>query len=224
MVPGASAKPAKLRPVRALQISSMLAERFRRLHNPTAMKIEPEQVIRVLNRAAAKFVLMGAHGISPWLGEPRATRDIDLLIQKRHHRKAVKAVREAYPALLVEDCPAVTRFSDPADLQVVIDLMKPVEDLHKEVFKYTVAAGKTHCFPTLEMALACKFAAMTSPNRTERKRHLDAADLIGMVEHHFEDIDRNVLFSLGEMVHAGGGPELLKLIDDMHAGRPIQAR
>jgi hypothetical protein len=33
------------------------------------------------------------------------------------------------------------------------------------------------------MALACKFAAMTSPNRTERKRHLDAADLIGMVEH-----------------------------------------
>jgi hypothetical protein len=45
-----------------------------------------------------------------------------------------------------------------------------------------------------------------------------------MVEHHFEDIDRNVLFSLGEMVRSGGGPELLKLIDDMHAGRPIQAR
>jgi len=102
--------------------------------------------------------------------------------------------------------------------------MKPVEDIHQAVFKNTVAAGKTHRFSTLEMALACKFAAMTSPDRTERKRHLGAADLIGMVEHHFEDIERNVLFSLGEMVRAGGGPALLTLMDDMHAGRPIAAR
>ena len=29
---------------------------------PTAMRIEPEQVIKLLNRAAAKFVLMGAPG------------------------------------------------------------------------------------------------------------------------------------------------------------------
>jgi hypothetical protein len=167
---------------------------------------------------------MGAHGIAAWLGEPRATRDVDVLVQKSHHCKAVKAIKDGFPGLLMEDYPAGTRFSDPADQQVVIDLMKPVEELHQAVFKNAVAAGKTHRFPTLEMALACKFAAMTSPNRTERKRHLDAADLIGMVEHHFEDVDRNVLFSLGEMVRSGGGPQILKLIDDMHAGRPIQAR
>jgi len=55
----ATAKNPTLKPARALAISTMLAERFRRMHNPTAMKIGPEQVIKLLNGAAAKFVLMG---------------------------------------------------------------------------------------------------------------------------------------------------------------------
>jgi hypothetical protein len=209
---------------RALQISSMLAERMRRMFNPDAMKIKPEQVIKLLNKAAVRFVLMGAHGIGPWLKEPRSTRDVDLLVQKSHHRKAVRAVRETYPTLLMEDYPAVTRFLDPVDQEAVIDLMKPVEEIYQETLKTAVAAGKTHSIPNLEMAVACKFAAMTSPNRTERKRHLDAADLIGIVENHHQDIDHDILFGLGEMVHNGGGTELLKLLDDIQAGRPILFR
>jgi hypothetical protein len=202
----------------------MLAESFRRMYNPKAMKIAPEQVIKVLNRAAVKFMLMGAHGIGPWLAEPRATRDVDLLVQKSHHRKAVRAVREAYPDLIVEDYPAVTRFLDPADNQAVIDLMKPVEELHQEALKNALPAGKTHRFPSLETAVACKFAAMTSPNRKERKRLIDTADLMAMVEHNHPDLDRDVLFSLGKMVRDGGGHELLKLVADIQAGRPILFR
>jgi hypothetical protein len=65
---------------------------------------------------------------------------------------------------------------------------------------------------------------MTSANRGERKKHLDAADLIAIVEHHFDDIDRDVLFNFGEMVRDGGGREILTLVDDIRAGRPILAR
>jgi hypothetical protein len=202
----------------------MLTERFRRMHNPGAMKIEPQQVIKVLNRAGIKFVLMGAHGISTWLKEPRATRDVDLLVQKSHHKKAVRAVREAYPELLVEDYPAVTRFLDPADREAVIDLMKPVEELHQEALKTAAPVGKTHRIPTLETAVACKFAAMSSPNRKLRKKHLDAADLMAIVECHPQDINRDVLFSLAEMVKNGGGPEMMNLLDEIQAGRPIQIR
>src|SRR5262249_23086263 len=198
--------------------SSMLSERFRRMYNSGAMKIEPENIIKVLNRAGVKFVLMGAHGIGPWMKEPRATRDVDLLVQKGHQRKAVRAVREAYPALPVEDFPAVTRFLDPADQTAVIDLMKPVEEIYKEALKTNTAVGKTHRIPTLEVALACKFGAMTSTNRSERKKHLDAADLIAMVEHQFDRIERDVLFSLGEMVRDGGGRDILKMVEDIRAG------
>jgi hypothetical protein len=202
----------------------MLTESFRRMYNPTAMRIQPEDVITVLNQAAAKFVVLGAHGIGPWMSEPRATRDVGVLVQKSHHRKAVRALREAYPALLTEDLPAVTRFLDPADRKVVIDVMKPVEEIHREALKNTAPGGKAHRIPTLEMALACKFAALTSPNRTERKKYLDAADLVAMVEAHSEDIKSNVLLSFGEIVHNGGGPEVLKLIDDIRAGRAILSR
>src|SRR5260370_32263343 len=216
-----SAKPTSWNPGQALRISSMRGERLRRMDSQGAMNSEPENVIEVLNRAGVKFVLMGAHGIGSWMREPRATRDVDLLVQKSHQRKAVRAVRETYPELLVEDFPAVTRFLDPVDKSVVIDLMKPVEDIYREALKTTVPAGKTHRILTLEMALACKFAAMTSPNRTERKKHLDAADLIAMVELHFHNIDREVLFSFAEMVRTRGGRDILKLVDDMNAGRPI---
>ena len=175
-------------------------------------------------KLSIKFVLMGAHGIGPWMLEPRGTRDVDVLVQKSHHRKAVRAIRVALPALIVEDYPAVTRFLDPADRQPVIDLMKPMEKIHRSVLKDAKLVGVSHRFPSLEMALACKFAAMTSPNRSERKKHLDAADLIAIVERHFENIDREVLFSLGEMVRDRASTEVLKLVDDVRAGRPIQAR
>jgi hypothetical protein len=224
MAVATSVKPPKVDAARALRTTSMLAERFRRMYNPAAMKIEPEQVIKVLNQAAVKFVLMGAHGIGPWMHEPRGTRDVDVLVQKSHQRKAVRAIRVAFPALIVEDYPAVTRFLDPTDRQLVIDLMKAVEEIHRSVLKDTKPAGALHRFPTLEMALACKFAAMTSPNRSERKKHLDAADLIAIVERHFENIDRDVLFSLGDMVPDRAGTEVLKLVDDIQAGRPIRAR
>jgi len=202
----------------------MLSESFRRMYNSKAMKIQPEDVIKVLNGAAAKFVLMGAHGIGPWMSEPRATRDVDVLVQKSHHRKAVRAIREAYPELLEEDFPAVTRFLDPADHKAVIGVMKPIEEIHQAAMKNSTPGGKTHRIPTLEIALACKFAALTSPNRTERKKYLDAADLAAMVEAHPEEIKSDVLFSFGEMVRNGGGPEILKLIDDLRAGRPILSR
>jgi hypothetical protein len=215
------ARPKHWNPARALRTSSMLSERYRRMYDPSAMKIEPENVIKVLNRAGVKFVLMGTHGIGPWMKEPRGTRDVDLLVQKGHQRKAIRAVCEAYPALPVENFPAVTRFLDPADQTAVIDLMKPVEEIYRTALKTNTAGGKTHRIPTLEVALARKFGAMTSPNRSERKKHLDAADLIAMVEHQFDRIDRDVLFSLGEMIRDGGGPDILKLLDGIKAGRPI---
>jgi hypothetical protein len=211
-------------PGRALRISSMLTDSFRRMYNAAAMDIQPEDVIKLLNQAGAKFVLMGAHGIGHWMSEPRATRDVDVLVQKSHHRMAIRALRAAYPELLKEDYPAVTRFLDPADHKVVIDVMKPVEEIYQAALKNTTAGGKTYRIPTLEIAVACKFAALTSPNRTERKKHLDAADLIAMVEEHSGDIKEDILFSFGEMVRPGGGGEVLKLIKDIRAGRPILSR
>jgi hypothetical protein len=216
--------PAVAEHRRALRISSDLTQTYRRMYKPMAAYVKPEELIHILNKAKVKFVLMGAHGISGWRYEPRATQDVVVLIRKSHHAKAMKAVKKAFPNLTVQDLPAVTRFLDPLDGKPVIDLMKPEEDLYEEVFRNPIKVGKTHCVPNLEMAIACKYAAMKSPFRSAERKLLDAADFTSMVTNNYQRISLDVLFSLAEMAKNGGGQEILKWAEDAKAGRIIPLR
>ncbi len=222
MNPGVRIASGTTRHKIALRKSSRLTAIFRRMYKPQAAMVTPEAVIRVLNRAKVKFILMGTHGIGGWRSEPRATQDVDALIQKSHHRKAVAAIKKAFPDLAMQDLPAVTRFLDPGDGKPVIDLMKPEDEFYKEALRTGIRVGKTHRVPTLEVAIASKYAAMISPNRVIEKKHLDAADFVSIVTTNYHQIDRDVLFSLGEMVKNGGGTEILKRIEDARAGKPFQ--
>ncbi|HET6879728.1 MAG TPA: hypothetical protein VFI31_06225 [Pirellulales bacterium] len=191
------------------------------MHRPDAMQVDPKELIQVLNEAGVKFVLMGQHGISGWLSEPRATRDVDVVVQKRHFAKAVRAVQAAWPELLVKEYPVVTRFLDPANNEPVIDLMRP-NDVYREAFKNCVRVGKTHDVPSLELALAAKFAAMVSRNRERRKKHFDAGDFIGIVERNHAKIDVERLRKLGDAVYPGGGDEIVRFVEDVKAGRTLR--
>ncbi len=222
MNPGVRLSSGTARHKVALGKSSQLTAIFRRMYKPQAPMVTPEAVIRVLNKAKVKFVLMGTHGIGGWRSEPRATQDVDVLVLKSHHRKAVAAVKRAFPDLDIQDLPAVTRFMDPADGKPVIDLMRPEDELYQEVFKHPVRVGRTHFVPNLEAALACKYAAMISPNRTTDKKLLDAADFVSMATTNYDEIDRELLFRLGEMVKDGDGFKILKRIEDAQAGRSFQ--
>lgn len=190
--------------------------------SPQSVLVDPEELVRVLNRAGVRFVLMGAHVTNGWTRVTRTTRDVDVLVQKSHHRKAVEAVRKAFPSFRIEETPVVTRFRDPTDEQVAIDLMKPTHEIHKAVLKNTVRIAGTHDVPILEMALACKFAAMTSPIRSYVKKLQDAADFALIVKHNQDVINRIRLRRLGELIYAGGGDEIVRLAEDVVADRPLR--
>jgi len=200
----------------ALRISSNVTRNIRQLQGRTKVDIQPREVIKILNKARIRFTLVGAHGIAGWLVDPRASQDVDVIIHAQH-KKAVQVVRKAFPELRVMDLEVVTRFIDPATDRPVIDLMKPDSDLHQIIADYTVQVGKTHQVPSLEMALALKFAAMESPHRKGVKKHQDAVDFESMVVAHGDEIAEDVLFSLGEMVKNGGGKEILKLVEEARA-------
>jgi hypothetical protein len=200
----------------ALRISSNVTRNIRQLQGRTKVDIQPREVIRILSKARIKFTLVGAHGIAGWLVDPRASQDVDVIIHGQH-KKAVQAIRKAIPDLRVADTEVETRFIDPATDRPVIDLMKPDSDLHQNVADYTVQVGKTHHVPSLEMALALKFAAMESPHRKEIKKHQDAVDFESMVAAHGDEIAEGILFSLGEMVKNGGGREILDLVEEARA-------
>jgi hypothetical protein len=203
---------------RALEQTCWLSVTQYRWHRPDAMQVDLKELIRLLNGAGVKFILMGHHGISGWLSHVRATRDVDVLVQKRHRGKALRAIQAAYPSLTQVDLAVLTRFLDPNSGEPVIDVMRPT-DLYAEAFKNTVRVGDSHDVPNLELALAAKFAALVSRNRDEEKKHLDASDFIQVVKRNHVAIDETRLRQLGNAVYSGGGDALAKLVADVKAGR-----
>lgn len=206
----------------ALHTSSQLTVIFRRMYQREAAMVTPEDVIAVLHQAGVNCVLMGTHGLGGWRSQARATQDVDVLVTKKDLRKAVRALRAAYPELVVSDTPVVTRFIDPASGEPAIDVMKPTQTVYQIVFRHTIPVCDTHRIPDLEMALASKFAAMVSPNRLPEKKHIDAGDFMNVVRHNRADIDLRKLKKLADRVYPGGGAEIMSLIEDIDAGRPIQ--
>jgi hypothetical protein len=206
----------------ALRVSSEITRTLRGMYRPEMCMISPTEVIEVLNEADVRFILMGNYGITGWRDEERATQDVDVLVRKRDHPKAMRAIGAAFPRLEVEDGTVVTRFLDPATGSPIIDLMKPNQPLFKVAFRQTVLVEEGYLIPNLEFALACKFAAMVSPYRAVKKKHLDAGDFISMVEKNQSAIRLPRLRRLGERVYPGGGAEIIRLVDDAKAGRRME--
>jgi hypothetical protein len=206
--------------LQALQTSSMLTARWYRVR-PEATMYEVETIIRLLNKAKVKFVVMGTHGLVGWRSEPRATHDVDILTAWRDYGKAVRVIHKAFPELEMEDWKVVTRFRDKVTENIVIDVMKPVDDLYRSAFRYSVAGSEDHRVPDLEMALVSKFAAMLSPSRPQEKKFLDAGDFINIVRHNQATLNLGKLKRLAEKVYSEAGREILKMVEDIKAGRPI---
>src|SRR4051812_29833146 len=73
--------------------------------------ILPLEVVKVLQKAKIPFVLAGAHGIFVWMGvnEARPTKDVDVIVAAKHHRKAVRVLLAAFPDLEATELEVVTR-------------------------------------------------------------------------------------------------------------------
>ena len=180
-------------------------------------------IVRVLNEARIRFVLVGAYGLSGWRQKPRATEDVDVVVAARQLKKAVKALLEAFPHLEAVDLPGVTRLRKHGTEDVVIDVMKPLQQPYREVFKYTevvTTEGQTYRVPSLEMALVMKFAAMTSPYRAESAKHQDAHDFILMVENN-PGYDREELAELGSLIYPDGGKDVVEMARKVLAGEKL---
>ena len=186
--------------------------------------ITPLVIIRVLNAANVRFMLLGAYAIAGWTRQPRATKDVDVLVAARGHKKAVAALLAAFPHLQAEDHEVVTRLRDPETGDVVIDVMKPNQPLYRDALKHThpvESDGETYSIPSLEMALAMKFSAMISLTRADDKKHFDAGDFIRVVKANPE-IDLKQLAALGELVYNGGGAEVVDMVRQVRAGEKLR--
>jgi hypothetical protein len=148
---------------------------------------------------------------------------VDIVVVQRHVKKAVAALTAAFPNLDVDDQPAVVRLRDRQTGAVAIDVMKPNQAVIHAALKHThtVRSGRmSYNVPSLEMALALKFAPMVSLNRADDDKYVDAADFIRVIRHN-ADIDLDKLATLGEFVYPGGGREVVEFVRRVRAGEQL---
>lgn len=187
--------------------------------------IAAHEVAATLSKAGVRFILAGAHANNAWAKHVRATMDVDILVFSKDHKKAVKAITSTYPALKMKDRDVVTRFSDPATNEVVIDLMKPKDRLLQEIFAKELVRrirleGVETDIPDLESALAMKFAAMAGVYRKREDKMQDAVDFARVTKAN-PQVDIDKLARLGDLVYAGGADEVRRLIQAIRKGEPL---
>ncbi len=201
--------------------SAWLTQDYRRIHRRRAMNIGPQEVIDVLVAAGVKnWVLMGLHGYAGYLPQPRATQDVDVLVPYGQRKRAVRAIRQAWPDLIVRELAQVVRFLDTADRgpdgqpQAVIDVMQPWGRFQATILKQHVLVDQEtqHRIPTLEAALVSKYAAMISPHRAMEKREYDAGDFRRLVRTNHDRIRHEELRQLADEVWDGAGEDIERLI------------
>lgn len=176
--------------------------------------ILPIDVIRVLNKAKISFVLVGAYGLAGWRKETRTTDDVDIVVSGRQVKKAVKVLLAAFPGLEPVDLPVVVRLRERDSEDVLIDVMKPVQQPYMAVFKHThkvSAEGEPYRVPSLEMAVVMKFSAMISINRAPEDKHHDARDFIRMVKNN-PQLDQDQAAQLASLIYPDGGKDLLEIV------------
>jgi hypothetical protein len=206
------------RPPRTAQ-DIALGARLAKMQN---REIGPGDVARVLDDAKAKYVLVGAHAANGYIGRPRHTLDVDVVVE--HPKKAATAISRAFSHLTMRDTPLVIRFYLP-DGDEAIDLMKPQgsplwKRLHK-IAKTVEVDGEPLRIPPLEGVLAAKFAAMASPFRRATDKAQDGLDFAKIIEVN-KRVNLTLLKELGELIYSGGGEAIVQLAKDARAGKILQ--
>jgi hypothetical protein len=214
----------------AVRTSTRLTSDFRRVHRKGAMDITPQDVIDVLNAAGIKdWVLMGLHGYVGYMPDPRATQDVDVMVPYNARPRATKAIAARWPNLIIHELSQVTRFLDPNDInpegkpKPVVDLMHPWSPFQEVILKEHVIVDKAtgHRLPTVEAALASKYAAIVSPFRDREKKDYDAGDFRRLVRANHEQLRIDHLRRLGGLIWEGGADEIERFVEIALSDEPF---
>ena len=162
---GVDTRPSPLPFAQCIALSSQLSKlpMIGREQPWEVIRMVPADVVPLLAAAKIDFMLVGAHGASGWMLEPRATQDVDILIRPKDKTKATHAILAKFSDLNIEKFPDVWRFGKEG--QVLLDLMLSNAIFLKRVlkeFEYIRIKGHQIKVPKVECALAMKFAGSKS--------------------------------------------------------------
>jgi hypothetical protein len=189
--------------------------------------VNPLEVAAIFEKECVAYVLIGGHMLAYYTGTARATVDVDFIIGGADFVRATKVIDKTYTEFKYNDrVYHVTYDSKKPNLKDPerIDLVKDSFSLFREVVQKYCVTLRTSKYavriPTIEAAIALKFAASISPNRGDENKPVDNADLLKLVRSRSE-LNDAALSKLGDLIYSGGGKELISIVDDIRRGKSV---
>lgn len=173
------------------------------------------RVIEIFGKVKADWALVGAHATG-MLTEPRATQDVDFVVDQARFPEVLEAVRAEFPGLEILDIGPAVRLQP-----ISIDLIRSgTHSLFGEALRSARKIEEWRV-PDVESLIALKYLAAIGIWRDRRKRAVDMADLIALYQDHKIRLDRERLIRLGGTAYPGAEREFAALLDRIDRGDPI---
>lgn len=173
------------------------------------------RVIDVLERLGTKWTVVGAHAVNLYV-EPRATVDIDLVVDARKMKRILEALEEEFGPLQTTEIGAAVRVTN-----LSVDLIRG--DNHP-LFRAALDEAEERQgvrVPTVELLLVLKFLAATSPWRDVADRKQDVADLIRLYRAAGAELDRPAALRHASRVYPRAEDELAGILDRIDRGEDV---
>jgi len=173
------------------------------------------RVIRTLDHLGVKWSLVGAHAINTYT-RPRATEDIDLIVDAKRMKQVLAALEEEFGELHTVDVGAAIRVTE-----LSVDLIR--SDNHP-LFWEALQQGRVRQgvrIPPAEILIALKFLAAVSPWRRPAERKQDAADLIGVYQAAGSELDIDAVLGHASRIYPGAEKELAKVFERIDRGEDV---
>ena len=172
--------------------------------------VSPYELTSILNKGNIEYILIEGHVLCYFTGSPKATIDVDVIVSNTHMSRAVRAIKAEFPQYDFEDMVYNVRFCSKKKESSVdserIDVIRSNNPFFQKILKkYTVpiiSKGQKVNVPAVEAAIALKFAAAISPNRSDEDRPQDRTDLTTIIKKH-QNIKQEVLSELGDLIYPG---------------------
>ncbi|MEJ2754543.1 MAG: hypothetical protein P8104_01580 [Gammaproteobacteria bacterium] len=142
--------------------------------------VNPLEVVALFEKEKVSYVLIGGHMLSFYTGVARATVDVDFIIGGADFVRTTEVIDKAYAQFQHHDRIYHVTYDSKKKNQKNperIDLVKDGFPLFREVVQrycHTLCMNtRTIKIPTIEAAIALKFAASISPNRGDENKPMD---------------------------------------------------
>ena len=189
--------------------------------------VNPLEVAALFESKNVFYVLIGGHMLSYYTGTARATVDVYFIIRAADYERASKAIHKAYAQFKHHDQVFHVTYDtrkphvkDPERIELIKDGFPLFRAVVKKYYVTVNAQKQLIKIPTIEAAVALKFAASISPNRGDENKHIDNADLFRLIRA-TPKLDEKALLALGELIDRGGGKELVAVVGDVRKGKAV---